>query len=130
MNSPFAGFLKLFPNYIDSGRLFREPMSWPYAAFALISLILPIIFFIVAASNRVFDMPGEFITAFALIWLIFAFVAWINFQIWWNRREKALKSSSEGDAFTTSMPFAHLDQTFGESMGVSLAITGIMSSLF
>ena len=42
-----------------------------------------------AINNDLFRYGGgRMIAAFILVWLVIAFVSWLGFQIWWNRREK------------------------------------------
>lgn len=46
-----------------------------------------------AINNDLFRYGGgRMIAAFILVWLVIAFVSWLGFQIWWNRREKSICS--------------------------------------
>lgn len=129
MNHPFFSFIRPFLAYLDSGRFFRQPMSWLYTAFAVGNLLLPIIFFSAAVENRIFNASGKAITAFFLVLIFVAFAGWVGFQLWWDRRTKVEDSSREGDEFVASLSFAHLIQSMGEWLGLTLAIIGTGSTL-
>lgn len=130
MNTPFFSLFKPVLNYIDSGRFFREPMSWLYAVCAGLNLLAPLVIFYVAVDNNIFDAPGKVTITFLLAWVFIAFAGWIGFQIWWDRRERVLESSRAGDEFTASLAFAHLVQTAGEWYGTIITIIGTSATFW
>ena len=53
-----------------------------------------------AINNDLFRYGGgRMIAAFILVWLVIAFVSWLGFQIWWNRREKVYAAATAHDDF-------------------------------
>lgn len=58
-----------------------------------------------AINNDLFRYGGgRMIAAFILVWLVIAFVSWLGFQIWWNRREKYMQLRQR---MTISSPFPY-----------------------
>ena len=74
-----------------------------------------------AINNDLFRYGGgRMIAAFILVWLVIAFVSWLGFQIWWNRREKVYAAATAHDDFI---------QTFGEWAGMFVGIGGALLTL-
>ena len=69
------------------------------------------------------------IAAFILVWLVIAFVSWLGFQIWWNRREKVYAAATAHDDFVAIPVFSHFIQTFGEWAGMFVGIGGALLTL-
>ena len=124
MDNKFFTFIKPYLSYIDNGHFYRKPFSWLYIIFAVLNLLLPIFIFYKAVDNRIFDAPSKFIIVFLLIWIIIAFVSWISFQLWWDRKFKVTATSVEGDEFIATPVFSNLIQTFGEWIGTWIGIVG------
>jgi hypothetical protein len=124
MNGPFFNFIKPALDYLDSGRFFREPMSWLYTILAICNLLLPLVVLGLAIEENLFRNQGKFILGFLLIWVLILGAAWVGFQIWWDRRKKVTSSSQQGDEFVASLAFAHFIQTYGEWYGTMMAIVG------
>lgn len=114
MEGVFTNFINPYLNYIDEGKLYRNPFSWLYAFFAIVNLLVPIYILYQGIQFNLFDMPAETIASFLLTWVVVAFVSWLSFQIWWNRRSKVLVTSAVGDDFVATPTFSHFLQTFGE----------------
>ncbi|TVR41990.1 MAG: hypothetical protein EA394_04770 [Bacteroidia bacterium] len=130
MDNVFFNFIKPVLAFIDKGDFFRKPFGWLYTIIAVINLIIPIAVLVAAIDNNVFRMPGKFVFVFILIFLVVAFVSWLSFQIWWDRRDKVTITSKEGEEFIATPVFSHLIQTFGEWLGAWIGILGFSFALF
>ena len=124
MNNLFFNFIKPYLNFIDEGKIFREPFKWVYMLFAVGNLFVPVYIFYQAADNGIFKAPAKFITIFILVWLIILFAGWVSFQIWWNRKDKIKDSIMESSDFTATPVFSHFIQTLGEWCGTWIGIVG------
>lgn len=124
MNSIFFNFLKPYLNYIDEGKIYREPFNWLYSILAVLNLIFPLYVLYLAIDNNIFDAGAKFIIVFLLIWIVIAFAGWIGFQIWWDRKNRVTDISSDKDEFVATPVFSHFIQTSGEWLGTWIAIVG------
>ena len=97
---------------------------------AILNLLTPIILLVMAINNDLFRYGGgRMIAAFILVWLVIAFVSWLGFQIWWNRREKVYAAATAHDDFVAIPVFSHFIQTFGEWAGMFVGIGGALLTL-
>lgn len=129
MESKFFTFIKPYLLFIDNGNFFRKPFSWLYLLLAVLNLILPIYLLYKAIDNNVFDAPSKFVIVFILIWLIIVFVSWISFQLWWDRKQKVMETSTKWDEFLASPVFSHFIQTLGEWIGTWVGVVGSLTAL-
>ncbi len=129
MDNKFFTFIKPYLNFIDTGKIFRNPFSWLYYAGAVVSILTPLYVMYLAIDNSIFSSPAKFVIAFILIWLLLCVSSWIIFQIWWDRKDKVLASTKEDDKFVAIPVFAHFTQTLGEVYGSLIAILGFGFSL-
>lgn len=117
-------------SFIDSGDFFRRPFSWLYIALAVVNLLLPFLLLYKTINSGIFKYGGaKVIFSFFLIWLFVLVACWIGAQIWWDRKDKVLGSSSEGNEFFATPVFSHFVQTLGENYGTFIAIVGVGFSL-
>lgn len=110
-DNKFFSFFDPVLKYIDTGKFFREPFRWLYAILAILNLLTPIVLLVMAINNDLFQYGGgRMIAAFILVWLVIAFVSWLGFQIWWNRREKVYAAATAHDGYGSILRqrFAHL----------------------
>lgn len=129
-DNKFFSFFDPVLKYIDTGKFFREPFRWLYAILAILNLLTPIVLLVMAINNDLFQYGGgRMIAAFILVWLVIAFVSWLGFQIWWNRREKVYAAATAHDDFVAIPVFSHFIQTFGEWAGMFVGIGGALLTL-
>ena len=127
-DNKFFSFFEPVLKYIDTGKFFREPFRWLYAILAILNLLTPIVLLVMAINNDLFRYGGgRMIAAFILVWLVIAFVSWLGFQIWWNRREKVYAAATAHDDFVAIPVFSHFIQTFGEWAGMFVGIGGALA---
>jgi hypothetical protein len=124
MENQFATFIKPYLRFIDTGNFFRKPFSILYALMAVVNLLLPVYLFYFAVSQRVFSAPGKFIAGFLLVWVFIAVSGCVSFQIWWDRKDKVIGTSTENDKFVATPVFSHFIQTTGEWIGTWVGIVG------
>jgi hypothetical protein len=131
MDNIFFNFFKPFFDYIDSGKLFRRPFGWLYAAIAGINLLVPFYILYQAIDSELLSLlSGKFVFVFILVWILLVGAGWFSFQLWWNRKSKVENLTAESDEFVGTPVFSHLIQTFGEWLGAYVAIVGSLASLF
>ena len=129
-DNKFFSFFEPVLKYIDTGKFFREPFRWLYAILAILNLLTSIVLLVMAINNDLFRYGGgRMIAAFILVWLVIAFVSWLGFQIWWNRREKVYAAATAHDDFVAIPVFSHFIQTFGEWAGMFVGIGGALLTL-
>ena len=130
MDNIFFTFIKPYLSFIDNGHFFRKPFNWLYALIAILNLLFPFYILFQVFGNDIFSfLPTKFVITFIIVWIIIAFAAWISFQLWWDRKEKVMKTSSEGDDFVSTPVFSHLIQTLGEWIGTWIGVVGFAISL-
>lgn len=125
----FYNFIRPYLNYIDRGKIYKEPFTWLYMIIGALNLIFPLYVLYIAIDNNIFDAGAKFIFAFLFIWIILAFAGWVSFQIWWDRKKNVTTVSIEGDEFVATPVFSHFIQTFGEWLGTFIAIVGFGTAL-
>jgi hypothetical protein len=69
------------------------------------------------------------IIALVIFMLISLLVGLVNFQIFWDRKNRIHSTSNENDEFTATPVVAHYIQTIGESVGFYVAIMGFFTVL-
>ena len=130
-NFSYDGLMSLFDTIEELNQKYaREPFRWLYAILAILNLLTPIVLLVMAINNDLFRYGGgRMIAAFILVWLVIAFVSWLGFQIWWNRREKVYAAATAHDDFVAIPVFSHFIQTFGEWAGMFVGIGGALLTL-
>ena len=124
MQSKFFTFIKPYLSFIDDGHFYRKPFSWLYILIAILNLLVPLDVLYRAFDHRMFDAPANYVITFLLVWLVIAFVSWLSFQLWWDRKEKVKNITGEGDRYTATYGFAHFIQTLGEWLGTWIGLVG------
>jgi hypothetical protein len=130
MDNKFFTFIKPYLGYVDSGKMFRQPIGYVYLALAILNALLPVYILIEALDRNVFDLPTDVVIIFLILWIIITFAAWVSFQLWWDRKSKVNQTSTEGDEFVAIPVYSHFVQTFGEWAGTWFAIVGFFFGIF
>ncbi len=130
MDNAFFTFIKPALGYVDKGDFFRRPFGWLYMVVAILNLLIPIaILYSVIDANFFKFADAKAIIVFVLIWLVIVFLAWLSFQLWWDRKEKVVVTSTQGEEFIATPVFSHLIQTFGEWLGLWVGVLGFAFAL-
>ena len=130
MNNKFFTFIKPYLGYIDSGKMFRQPIGYVYMAIAVLNALMPLYIMYNAADHHMFDAPAKVIVVFIILWVIIAVACWISFQLWWDRKNTVTTTSAEGDEYVAMPLYSHLIQTFGEWAGTWFAVVGLFFGIF
>lgn len=130
MDNKFFTFIRPYLGYIDSGKMFRQPIGYVYLALAIINALLPLYIMYQAADHDVFEAPAKVVVVFLILWLIIAAAGWVSFQLWWDRKSKVNETSSEGDEFVAIPVYSHFVQTAGEWAGTWFAVVGFFFGIF
>ncbi len=130
MDNKFFTFLKPALDYIDTGKLFRKPVSWLYTIIAVINLLIPFYILYVIIDNKIFSYAsGKDTVVLILLLIITAGISWLGFQLWWDRKEKVSTSSEESDDFVATPVIAHVLKTTGEWLGLWIGVFGFLAAV-
>lgn len=69
------------------------------------------------------------VIAYIIAFLVLALGGWISFHIWWDRKNRIMQSSKQGDDFIAIPVFSDFIQTVGEWAGTWIAVVGGLLSL-
>ncbi len=131
MEGKFFTFLKPYLDYIDAGKLFKQPFRVLYLVIAVALLLFPVYLLCAAIADKMFSyMSGGQIFVFLILWLIIAAAGWLSFQLWFNRSKKLQETSNMGDDFIATPVLTHFIQTWGEWLGSYVGIVGFLVTLF
>lgn len=130
MNSKFFTFIQPYLNYIDGGKLYKQPFRILYQVIAVLMLLFPFFFLYQLIDSGLMDgAPANIVVAAILIWIIIDVAGWLSFQLWWMRALQLNQTSREGDDFIATPVLSNLLQTLGEWLGSYMAIVGFLITL-
>lgn len=130
MDNKFFTLIKPYLNYIDEGRLYKQPFRILYQVIAVLMLLAPFALLYQLIETGIFKYgTAGMIVAFILIWLVVAAAGWFSFQLWWERAGQLSRTSQVGDDFVATPVVSNLLQTFGEWLGSYMAVVGFLSTL-
>jgi len=125
---PLFTFSRPYLEFIGKGKLF----NLIYLIMAVINPVIPFVILYQVIDSGFFTLGAKFVFAFILAWFVIVFACWIGFQLWWDRRKKAI--NIESSEYTATMFFSEILQTFGEWLGTMIAIIGagggLLASIF
>ncbi len=129
MNEKLFTYIKPYLDYIDAGKLYKQPFCILYRVIAVLMGLFPLYLLYAAIDMGIFSTGAKMIIAFILIWVVLAAAGCLSFQLWWDRSNKVQQTSSAGDDFTATPVGSHLIQTGGEWLGSYMAVVGFCVSL-
>lgn len=130
MENKFFTLIRPYLEYIDSGKLYRQPFRILYRMIAILMLVIPFaVLFQLIETNFFKYGSGSMVIGMIYIWLVIAAAGWFSFQLWWNRAAQLKQTSAEGDGFAATQGLATLIQTVGEWFGSYLAVVGFLLTL-
>lgn len=126
----FTLFKPVF-DYLEGSELYKAPMVWLYTIIAAINVLIPLIYlYFILFKMQIFDAPFRIAIVVLFLWIILAFAGWISFQLWWDRRSKVLHDRPDSEEFVATHVFSHFVKTYGEWVGIWIAIVGFGLGLF
>jgi pSer/pThr/pTyr-binding forkhead associated (FHA) protein len=114
---------------IDNGSFFRHSFYWIYFVMAILTLFFPIYLVYKAIEMHFYEMPGKALAFAILSWIIIAFVSWLSFQLFWDRKLKVVNSSDSGDSFVAMPLFSDFILTLGIYIGIWIGVVGSLISV-
>lgn len=130
MDNKFFTLIKPYLNYIDEGKLYKQPFRILYQVIAVVMLLVPFALLYQLIDMGIFKHgTAGMIVAFILIWLVVAAAGWFSFQLWWERAGQLSQTSQQGDDFVATPVVSNLLQTFGEWLGSYMAVVGFLATL-
>ena len=130
MDNKFFTLIKPYLNYIDDGKLYKQPFRILYQIIAVVMLLAPFWVLYQFVEMGIFTHgTAGMIVAFILIWIVIAAAGWFSFQLWWDRAGQLTRTSHEGDDFVATPVLSNLLQTFGEWLGSYVAVVGFLATL-
>lgn len=130
MDNKFFTMIKPYLNYIDEGKLYKQPFRILYQVIAVVMLLAPFALLYQLIDTGIFKHgTAGMIVAFILIWLVVTAAGWFSFQLWWERAGQLSQTSQEGDDFVATPVVSNLLQTFGEWLGSYMAVVGFLATL-
>lgn len=130
MDNKFFTMIKPYLNYIDEGKLYKQPFRILYQVIAAVMLLVPFALLYQLIDMGIFKHgTAGMIVAFILIWLVVAAAGWFSFQLWWERAGQLSQTSQQGDDFVATPVVSNLLQTFGEWLGSYMAVVGFLATL-
>lgn len=130
MDNKFFTMIKPYLNYIDEGKLYKQPFRILYQVIAVVMLLVPFALLYQLIDMGIFKHgTAGMIVAFILIWLVVAAAGWFSFQLWWERAGQLSQTSQQGDDFVATPVVSNLLQTFGEWLGSYMAVVGFLATL-
>lgn len=128
----YCKYIDTYLSLIDSGKLFWRVFFWIFAIIAILSLAGPVLLLIIELGDGMLSSP--YLLSSILTWLFVALAGLVSFRVWWNRKNQIRDIAKKSSEFIMIPLFAHFLQTFGEALGVIIAIigfgNGLISTLF
>lgn len=129
MDNRFFSLLRPVLDYIDSGRVFRAFFRWMYILVAVLNLLLPVYLLVSSLHNKIYESAGMGLLVFIIAWLLLAGIGWCGFMLWWNRHYKVDEGLDHGARFQVVPMLAHFVCTFGEWLGMLVAVIGFLGAV-
>ncbi|MFN8316083.1 MAG: hypothetical protein U0T32_06505 [Chitinophagales bacterium] len=116
-------------SYIDSGKIFKQPVSWVYKAIAVLFWLLPLYMLYAFFDNKVFNSGGAVVFGFFIFLLFVTATVFLCFQLWWLRSEDVKSVGGlRGDYFTIPI-VCHITRTLGECAAILLVCLSFASTI-
>lgn len=128
MGGKFFTFIKPYLNYIDAGKLYKQPFKILYLIIAVLMLLFPL-YALYELFSSMRGASAGLVMIGIVAWLIIAGAGWFSFQFWWNRAGQISDTSKEGDEFVATPVISTLIQNTGEWFGSYLAVVGFLFCL-
>lgn len=127
MTSILAILKPLF-DYIDSGKLFRQPIQWLYYALGVVFAIFML--YSISLTSVMFKIGG--IAIVVAVFIIILMIALSAFSVlYWFKRGNDVRIDTPRDARFVAIPvIANIVRCFGEYVGIVMAVSGVFIGVF
>lgn len=129
VKSPFLKFLDPFMEWLNSGKIFKQPFSILYIILGLAFLLFIPFDFIISAIN-LFKYLGamDIILSFIIFFILLA-AGIPAFRYWIERSSEIVKLTKDTDEYTATPVISHLIKSLGECGGIYIALVGTVTIL-
>lgn len=121
--SSILAILKPMFDYIDSGKLFRQPIQWLYYVLGVIFAIA--LLASISRTAEFFDLGGTMVVVAVLVIILQIALAAFSVLFWIKRGDDMAHDTAVGARFVAIPAVANIIRCFGEFAGIVIAIFGI-----
>lgn len=127
---PVLNLLNPVMNFLNSGDVFKKPVSCIYLLFALSCAISPIYFLYVVIDSSFFEYaPAKDGFGFFLIFLVVILVGVFGLRYWLERSVNSYDTSGTDEEYVGTPVFTNFIQNIGEWTGSVFATAGAVIAL-
>ncbi len=121
--SSILAILKPMFDYIDSGKLFRQPIQWLYYILGVIFAIFML--YSISYSSKMFDIGGAAMVVAIFVIILQIALAAFSVLYWIKRGNDMATDTAVGARFVAIPAIANIVRCFGEFAGIVIAIFGV-----
>lgn len=121
--SSILAILKPMFDYIDSGKLFRQPIQWLYYVLGVLFAIA--LLASISKTAEFFDLGGTMVVVAVLVIILQIALAAFSVLFWIKRGDDMAHDTAVGARFVAIPAVANIIRCFGEFAGIVIAIFGI-----
>lgn len=127
MTSIIAILKPLF-DYIDSGKLFRQPIQWLYYALGVVFAIFML--YSISLTSYMFKIGGIAIVVAVFIIILMIALSAFSVLYWFKRGNDVSIDTPKGARFVAIPVIANIVRCFGEYVGIVMAVSGVFIGVF
>lgn len=127
MTSILAILKPLF-DYIDSGKLFRQPIQWLYYALGVVFAIFML--YSISLTSVMFKIGGIAIVVAVFIIILMIALSAFSVLYWFKRGNDVRIDTPMGARFVAIPVIANIVRCFGEYVGIVMAVSGVFIGVF
>lgn len=127
MTSILAILKPLF-DYIDSGKLFRQPIQWLYYALGVVFAIFML--YSISLTSDMFKIGGIAIVVAVFIIILMIALSAFSVLYWFKRGNDVRIDTPKGARFVAIPVIANIVRCFGEYVGIVMAVSGVFIGVF
>lgn len=120
--------LKPMFDYIDSGKLFRQPIQWLYYALGVFLAIFML--YSISLTSDMFKIGGVAIVVAVFIIILMIALAAFSLLYWFKRGNDVKIDTPKGARFVAIPVIANIIRCFGEYAGIVMAVSGVFIGVF
>lgn len=120
--------LKPLFDYIDSGKLFRQPIQWLYYAQGVVFAIFML--YSISLTSYMFKIGGIAIVVAVFIIILMIALSAFSVLYWFKRGNDVGIDTPKGARFVAIPVIANIVRCFGEYVGIVMAVSGVFIGVF